>query len=420
MSAAATASATAEPAPPPVAQTTACPAATHVWTAKDYEDCAEALRRGPLIRARGPQADVFARMVNRENLASVRDASAPLDDRVRAVGDLSLALGHTLKPYLDALERDPSLGREELALAAYIVHATAIARDLADEFVLQLDPNDARWEARMGGLDRVTRGSADVVIGALQIQSEAPTRALGASFWADAGDDWVALVHTLSPLKRQEAMRAFDELVKTTTDPAIAAALAKTKHDLLSRPSADWRIAKDGSTSPSADVPFHVRSLFEIEVDPAAPYRAVAALVRGAARAGNRRIELRLPNDVARLRLLFPKNEALPATQRDLRLTAILVKEGISLKGRGGNVAPGCTDAGPGLAVPNRADHARDIVALAGCAAKLKQAFPKARSVLGAATPTTPFSDVLAASEALRGASLELFPDLRLETAKSK
>src|SRR5271165_6756869 len=38
-------------------------------------------------------------------------------------------------------------------------------------------------------------------------------------------------------------------------------------------------------------------------------------------------------------------------TTPTLGLTVIVVPEGFSLKARGGNVAPGCSDTGPGLAV---------------------------------------------------------------------
>jgi hypothetical protein len=57
-----------------------------------------------------------------------------------------------------------------------------------------------------------------------------------------------------------------------------------------------------------------------------------------------------------------------PSTHR--ALSAIIVDDGISLKGPGGNVAPGCTDVGPGLAIA-RPDGAYDFEALARCTAKI-------------------------------------------------
>src|SRR5580704_18566955 len=42
---------------------------------------------------------------------------------------------------------------------------------------------------------------------------------------------------------------------------------------------------------------------------------------------------------------------ARPPTTPTLGLTIIVVNDGFSIKARGGNVAPGCSDTGPGLAV---------------------------------------------------------------------
>src|SRR6476469_2528810 len=42
-------------------------------------------------------------------------------------------------------------------------------------------------------------------------------------------------------------------------------------------------------------------------------------------------------------------------TTPTLGLTVIVVPDGFSLKARGGNVAPGCNDTGPGIAIPKAA-----------------------------------------------------------------
>lgn len=100
-----------------------------------------------------------------------------------------------------------------------------------------------------------------------------------------------------------------------------------------------------------------------------------------------------------------------------LGLLAIVVADGISLKGRGGNVAPGCMELGPGLAIPRR-DGAQDLAALRACARRLKDAAPELaaeRAVRVTANADVPFSDVLGVIEALRGERLELFPDVSLE-----
>src|SRR6476469_11079264 len=41
-------------------------------------------------------------------------------------------------------------------------------------------------------------------------------------------------------------------------------------------------------------------------------------------------------------------------TTPTLGLTILIVPDGFSMKARGGNVAPGCADTGPGIAIPMR------------------------------------------------------------------
>lgn len=87
-----------------------------------------------------------------------------------------------------------------------------------------------------------------------------------------------------------------------------------------------------------------------------------------------------------------------------LNLTMLLVQNGISLKTRGGNVAPGCNDAGAGLAIP-RAGASYDFVALATCAARLRHASPefeKDDSVVVTANQDVTFETVVAALDAVR------------------
>src|SRR4029079_18435855 len=71
---------------------------------------------------------------------------------------------------------------------------------------------------------------------------------------------------------------------------------------------------------------------------------------------------------------------ARPPTTPTLGLTIILVQDVFSMKARGGNVAPGCNDTGPGLAIPKvqnaegKLDY--DFTALKACAVKLKGTSP--------------------------------------------
>ncbi len=58
-----------------------------------------------------------------------------------------------------------------------------------------------------------------------------------------------------------------------------------------------------------------------------------------------------------------------------LNLTVLIVNDGFSLKAAGGNIAPGCTSPGPGIAIPMK-NGKYDLEALTACAAHLKASSP--------------------------------------------
>ena len=127
--------------------------------------------------------------------------------------------------------------------------------------------------------------------------------------------------------------------------------------------------------------------------------------------------ELRMAGAADRHVLVTISAGSRASSSSGLGLLAIVVADGISLKARGGNVAPGCTDTGPGLAIPRR-DGAHDLGALRSCARRLKDAAPEftaERAIRVTASADVPFSDVFGTIEALRGEKLDLFPDVSLE-----
>src|SRR5687767_4420776 len=58
-----------------------------------------------------------------------------------------------------------------------------------------------------------------------------------------------------------------------------------------------------------------------------------------------------------------------------LNLTVFIIKDGLVLKGSGGNVAPGCVGPGPGTTIPKRGSK-YDYAALTECATRLKKSKP--------------------------------------------
>jgi biopolymer transport protein TolR len=122
-----------------------------------------------------------------------------------------------------------------------------------------------------------------------------------------------------------------------------------------------------------------------------------------------------------------------------LNLVALIVKDGVSLKTAGGNVAPGCSSgephAGGGIAVPFISCHSKeecagrsdgspiiDRVSLRKCARNLKALSPDYEDevqVTIAANPGVEFRDIMDAIDALRNDDQgELFPDIHFGVPK--
>lgn len=396
--------------PPPTSSRAPLPPAPRAWTAKEYKDALAALSSGALPRASSEQ---FARIVDAKNLARYRDKNVPFGERFQDLGEVESAVGAMIRIYNERAATDASLGRELDALLAFVVHLSALTVELGDDLVLTLDPNDATFATRMGGFNRMRQGALEVVTGVLMTLHEPRTAPYGVTLLRDAGDDWVALAHRIGPGARRDVVRSLAALETATSDPATHQALVKTQSALFASPPPDVRIGSDGSATASTAP---VDRTIEVEVDGRAPYRRVAAALRGLVAAGARKIVLRLPNEVGRVRWLRRVNDAPPAA--DIGLTALLVQGGISLKAHAGNVSPGCAGTGAGLAVPNRPNGTRDVAALAACAVKLKGAAAQSRSLTVSASDAVPFADVMATIETLGGPSLDLFPDLRFALPK--
>jgi biopolymer transport protein ExbD len=106
-----------------------------------------------------------------------------------------------------------------------------------------------------------------------------------------------------------------------------------------------------------------------------------------------------------------------------LSLTVIVVADGFSVKARGGNVAPGCNEAGAGLAIAKR-ENDYDYNALNTCVKRLKGLSPDFKdetSVTISANPNIPYQTVISTMDALRKANdtgEDLFPDVNFGLAR--
>jgi biopolymer transport protein ExbD len=107
-----------------------------------------------------------------------------------------------------------------------------------------------------------------------------------------------------------------------------------------------------------------------------------------------------------------------PPTPGALHLTVLVTSSGTALKTAAGPVAPGCTDMGPGIAVPI-ASGQQDLAALARCARWVKQARPAETQVSVTASPDIPYETVISVLDALRAdADGPLFPDVAFGTVR--
>jgi biopolymer transport protein TolR len=109
-------------------------------------------------------------------------------------------------------------------------------------------------------------------------------------------------------------------------------------------------------------------------------------------------------------------------TKPALGMTVIVVNDGFSVKARGGNVAPGCEDTGPGLAV-GKLNGDYDYATLNRCVTKLKHLSPdfaNESQVTISANPNIPYQAIISTIDAVRKSpeGEELFPDVNFGLAR--
>jgi biopolymer transport protein ExbD len=111
-----------------------------------------------------------------------------------------------------------------------------------------------------------------------------------------------------------------------------------------------------------------------------------------------------------------------PPDKPTLGLTVLVVPDGFSMKARGGNVAPGCQDTGPGIAIPKK-DGDYDYEGLKACAQKLKAAAVEFKDEMGvtiSANPQIPYQVVISTMDAVRknGDGEDMFPEVTFGVAR--
>ena len=104
-----------------------------------------------------------------------------------------------------------------------------------------------------------------------------------------------------------------------------------------------------------------------------------------------------------------PGHERVSAVTGQWRpVTALVVKAGISIKFDGKNIKPGCAESGQGIAIP-KVNDAYDFASLTQCVTQLtKREFEVPIAYL-TADPSTPYSEVLYAVQAIGAAGVPAF-----------
>jgi hypothetical protein len=113
-------------------------------------------------------------------------------------------------------------------------------------------------------------------------------------------------------------------------------------------------------------------------------------------------------------------NVASEPPRESLGLKVLIVSGGLSIKTAFGNVAPGCSDTGPGLAIPRR-EARLDLVLLASCLGRVRAAnpsFASEREVMLVANPEIPFRDLMDVALTVAGPNRELFSSIGLGVAR--
>jgi hypothetical protein len=226
--------------------------------------------------------------------------------------------------------------------------------------------------------------------------------------------DGAAPVLVLSPagarFGESEILAALDPDPKAGFDPA---AKRSGKNDLyvvaIAKAIQDARAQKRITVSLS------------VTIDPKTPYRAV---VEAFFTAGQNEISTFhiAESPAPKPRSVSFKPPEMPSSMprpddasKSLRLVVLLVDGGVSLKASGGNVAPGCNGAGPGLAFPRSPNGTLDLAGIRACVEHLVAATPtQETNFVVAASPSIPFSEVFDVVEAVRSKAdgSPLLPDV--------
>jgi hypothetical protein len=146
--------------------------------------------------------------------------------------------------------------------------------------------------------------------------------------------------------------------------------------------------------------------------DASTPYRLFVEVLYTAGQSEIAKFHVLVKNGqtVADLTSTPPRMSTTLSGPSPLSLLVLIVEDGISIKARGGNVAPGCNDVGPGIAFPKKnGDY--DLEGLRLCVKRIKEIVPEAaddHAATYSANPKIELRDVVSAIDTVR----PFFPEI--------
>jgi hypothetical protein len=423
------------------------PSIDHAWSGAEAEQALGAVEKLQVTRPDAlPRPDssrssaLFQRLIATDEAALQPDR--PLGERMAFFSAEMNRFGRLLVAYLKA---DPDgrrgLPRALFAVVARALHVTSIGAPVAEDFIAALASDDPTRATRAQGFDRMRGGLVEQLTGFITVLGEPYPKDARAELAIAVSADVPRLADMLTRAEYRTLDQALAEVRKQEDDPALSVALGRVHAALREGTPPAITItafavtARNGSIivplpaertlgaaaefKRSGPNDLYILPLakalsampkggLRIDVDPSTPYRVLVEVLFTAGQHEMSRFELRELGAGGPSFHTYPPRVA-GAIPFDL--TMLVVPTGISLKARGGNVAPGCGGVGPGLAVPRR-DGKHDYASLAWCLKKLKAEVPQERSVVVAVNPSVTYAEFLPLIEIARGEHLELFPSV--------
>jgi hypothetical protein len=144
------------------------PAPSHEWQGADYKTLLDLLQSGAVdlpTLADKDGSEIFARLVDTENLRFAQNRTLPLQTRLDDFMQMMGAANAITKIYIAKTGSGENLHRELAHQVGFSLHLTAALLDLVDE-LLPTIPKDDRHAVRMEGMKKVKSGAELVFRGA--------------------------------------------------------------------------------------------------------------------------------------------------------------------------------------------------------------------------------------------------------------